>query len=57
VQYNLSKRYAFYGAMTDLSGNFTPMTYRYAPGTPEHARGRMRQSLGTYVTFGVKGSL
>lgn len=56
TQYSLSRRWAVYGEMNDVIQGFQPMTYRYAPDTPEHARGQARQSLGAYFTLGVKGT-
>ena len=56
AQYSLDKHWALYGGITDVTESYQPMTYRYAPGTPEHARGQARQALGAYVTLGVKGT-
>lgn len=55
AQYSLSKRFAIYGAMTDLDGGFNPTTLRYAPGTPEFAKPQRYQELGSTITLGVKG--
>jgi hypothetical protein len=56
TQYSVNRNWAVYGEMNDLLQGFEPMTYRYAPDTPEHARGQARQSLGAYFTLGVKGT-
>jgi len=56
TQYSVNRNWAVYGEMNDVITGFQPMTYRYAPDTPEHARGQARQSLGAYFTLGVKGT-
>ncbi len=55
AQYSLSKRFAVYGAMTDLNGGFNPTTLSYAPGTPDFAKPQRYQELGSTITLGVKG--
>lgn len=55
AQYSLSKRFALYGAITDLDGGFNPSTLRYAPGTPAYAKPQRYQELGSALTLGVKG--
>jgi len=55
AQYSLSKRYALYASVNDLGG-FVQNLERYAPNTPEYARGNRRQELGFYYTFGVRGT-
>ncbi len=55
AQYSLSRRFAVYGAMTDLGGGFNPTTLRYAPGTPAYAKPQRYQELGSTITLGVKG--
>ena len=55
AQYSVSKRFALYGAMTDINGGFNPSTLRYAPGTPEFAKPQRYQELGSAITLGVKG--
>jgi TonB-dependent receptor len=56
AQYSLTRRFAIYGAMTDLNGGFNPTTLRYAPGTPDYAKPQRYQELGASITLGVKGS-
>jgi TonB-dependent receptor len=53
-QYSLTKRFAFYGTMTDLGG-FELVTRRYAPKTPDYAKDQRRQVLGSTITLGLKG--
>jgi hypothetical protein len=37
TQYSVTKRFATYGAMTDLNGGFNPTNLVYGPGTPAYA--------------------
>ncbi len=55
AQYSLSKRFAVYGAMTDLDGGFNPTTLRYGPGTKDYTKPQRYQELGSTITLGVKG--
>ena len=42
-------------ARPHLDGGFNPLNRRYAPDTPEYARGQRLQNLGSAITLGVKG--
>jgi iron complex outermembrane recepter protein len=55
AQYSLSRRYSLYASVNDLGG-FVQNLQRYAPNTPEYARGNRLQELGFYYTFGVRGN-
>ncbi len=55
AQYSLSRRYSLYMSINDLGG-FVQNLQRYAPNTPEYARGNRLQELGFYYTFGVRGT-
>jgi iron complex outermembrane recepter protein len=55
AQYSLTRRFALFGAMTDLNGGFNPSTLRYGPGTPDYAKHQRYQELGSAITLGVKG--
>lgn len=54
-QYSLTKRYSVYVSVNDLGG-FIQNLQRYAPNTPEYARGNRLQELGFYYTFGIRGN-
>ena len=56
VQYNLSKRFAFYGSASDFIGGYLWANRRYAPGTPDYARDQRVSNGGFNTTIGVKGS-
>ena len=56
AQYSLTKRFALFGSMTDINDGFNPLNRRYAPDTPEYARGQRLQNLGSAITLGVKGT-
>ena len=56
AQYSLTKRYSVYASATDIGG-FEQNLRRYAPTTPEYARGQRMQELGYYITLGVRGTL
>ncbi len=54
AQYSLSKRYSLYGSVVDLGG-FVQNLQRYAPNTPDYAKGMRRQELGFYTNIGIRG--
>ena len=54
-QYSLSPRYALYASVVDLGG-FVQNQQRYAPSTPEYAKGQRWQELGFYTNVGIRGS-
>jgi hypothetical protein len=53
AQYRLSKHYSIYASATDIGG-FEQNLRRYAPDTPEYARGQRMQELGYYITIVVR---
>jgi iron complex outermembrane receptor protein len=53
--YTLSRRYSVYASIVDLGG-FVQNNQRYAPTTPEYAKGTRWQELGFYTNVGVRGS-
>ena len=55
AQYSLSKRYSLYISATDVGG-FVQDLQRYAPNTPEYARGQRWQELGFYTNIGVRAT-
>ncbi len=55
AQYSLTKRYSLYASATDLGG-FVQNLQRYAPGTPDYAKGQRWQELGFYTSVGVRGT-
>ncbi len=55
AQYSLSKRYSLYASVVDWGG-FVQDLERYAPGTPDYAKGTRWQELGFYTNLGVRGS-
>ena len=55
AQYSLSKRYSLYISATDVGG-FVQDLQRYAPDTPEYARGQRWQELGFYTNIGVRAT-
>ncbi len=54
AQYSLTKRYSLYGSVVDLGG-FVQDLQRYAPNTPDYAKGMRRQELGFYTNIGIRG--
>ncbi|MBC7369318.1 MAG: TonB-dependent receptor [Undibacterium sp.] len=54
AQYSLSKHYSLYGSVVDLGG-FVQNLQRYAPNTPDYAKGMRRQELGFYTNTGIRG--
>lgn len=55
AQYGFSRRVTAYMSLKDLGG-LTIRQLRYAPETPDFARGRRLQQLGYYLTLGLKGT-
>jgi hypothetical protein len=55
AQYSFSRRYSLYATIKDIGG-LTIHELRYAPGTPDFARGARLQKLGYILTVGVKGT-
>ncbi len=55
AQYSLFKHASLYVSCKEIGG-FTVHQLRYAPGTPDYARGARLQKLGYNVTIGVKGT-
>ena len=55
TQYSLSRRYAIYASIMDVGG-FDQEQFRYAPGTPDYAKGQRLTKIGTFVTLGIKGT-
>ena len=55
VQYSLSKRYSVYVSATDVGG-FVQDLQRYAPDTPDYAKGQRWQELGFYTNIGIRGT-
>jgi iron complex outermembrane receptor protein len=53
--YSLTRRYQLYASVVDLGG-FVQNLQRYAPNTPDYAKGMRRQELGFYTNIGVRGS-
>jgi hypothetical protein len=53
--YSLSRGYTIYASVMDLNG-FVQNLQRYAPNTPDYAKGTRRQELGFYTNIGVRGS-
>jgi iron complex outermembrane recepter protein len=54
-QYSLSRRYSIYASVVDLGG-FVQDLQRYAPNTPDYAKGMRRQELGFYTNIGIRGT-
>ena len=55
AQCSLTKRYSLYASVVDLGG-FVQDLQRYAPNTPDYAKGQRWQELGFYTNLGVRGS-
>lgn len=55
AQYSLGKRCSLYTSISDLGG-FINTARRYAPDTPEYAKGARYQKAGYYTIIGVKGT-
>ena len=55
AQYSLSRRYALYISATDVGG-FVQDQQRYAPDTPDYAKGQRWQELGFYTNIGVRAT-
>jgi len=55
AQFSLSKRYSIYASATDVGG-FVQDLQRYAPNTPDYARGQRWQELGFYTNIGIRGT-
>jgi hypothetical protein len=53
--YSLTHRYTLYTSVLDLGG-FVQNLQRYAPNTPDYAKGTRRQELGFYTNIGVRGT-
>jgi hypothetical protein len=53
--YSLTRRYSLYASLVDLGG-FVQDNQRYAPNTPDYAKGTRWQELGFYTNVGVRGS-
>ena len=53
--YSLSRRYSVYASIVDLGG-FVQSNQRYAPSTPEYAKGTRWQDFGFYTNVGIRGS-
>lgn len=56
AQYNLTKRLALFGSVTDINGpGFNIVNTQYAPGMADYLHKRRRQELGSIITIGLKG--
>jgi iron complex outermembrane recepter protein len=55
AQYSFSRRYSLYATIKDIGG-LTIHELRYAPDTPDFARGARLQKLGYILTVGMKGT-
>jgi TonB-dependent receptor len=55
INYALSRRYALYASATDIGG-FVQDQQRYAPDTPDYAKGQRWQELGFYTNIGVRAT-
>jgi TonB-dependent receptor len=53
AEYRFSRRFAVFGSARDLLGVYNDFE-RYGPSTPQHARLRLRQDIGTLVNVGLK---
>lgn len=55
AQVSLTRRYSVYASVVDLGG-FVQNQQRYAPTTPDYAKGQRWQELGYYTNVGVRGT-
>ncbi len=53
AEYRLTRKFSVYASARDLLGVYNDFE-RYGPSTPEYARLRLRQDIGTLVNVGVK---
>lgn len=53
--YDIMRRYTIYASVMDLGG-FVQNLQRYAPNTPDYAKGMRRQELGFYTNIGVRAT-
>jgi TonB-dependent receptor len=55
AQYSVTKNYSAYVSVVDLGG-FVQDQQRYAPDTPDYAKGARWQELGFFTNIGIRGT-